>query len=179
MLDEHYGMVMIFSTLMKELYFLKQGSGENVDDFGVHLLKQVQILQSEYPGRIQQQHIEEMKWDHFYEGLSPKYQDMLVHKVHGKHPTNYSDLLFAAEKLEKQAEARDFMLTKTTMTEGSNVTWPQTSVNFLEGSWRAIVPSWLDLPWWKALEPKETHVQSQKGKKRLNLQRETKKLQVK
>ena len=30
MLDEHYGVVMIFDTHNKELYSLKQGSGENV-----------------------------------------------------------------------------------------------------------------------------------------------------
>ena len=56
-LDEHYGMVMTFNTLRKKLYSLKQGSGENVTKFVVHLSQQVQILQSEYLGRIQQEHI--------------------------------------------------------------------------------------------------------------------------
>ena len=74
MLDEHYGIVMMFDTLSKELYSLKQRSGENVAEFGVHLSQQVHILQLEYPGRIQQEHVEEMKEDHFYEGLNPKYQ---------------------------------------------------------------------------------------------------------
>ena len=71
MLAKHYDIVMMFDTLSKELYSLKQGSGENVTKFGVCLSQQVQILQSEYLGRIQQEHIEEMKWDHFYEGLNP------------------------------------------------------------------------------------------------------------
>ena len=61
MLDEHYGVVMMFDALSKELYSLKQGSRENVAEFRVHLLQQVQILQSEYLGRIQQEHMEEMK----------------------------------------------------------------------------------------------------------------------
>ena len=74
MLDEHYGIVMTFNTLSKELYSLKQGMGENVAEFGVCLSQQVQILQKEYPGRIQQEHVEEVKWDHFYKGLSPEYQ---------------------------------------------------------------------------------------------------------
>ena len=100
-LDEHYGMVMMFDTLNKELYSLKQGSGENVAKFGVQLSQQVQILQCEYPGRIQQEHIEEMKWDHFYECLNPEYQQMLAHKVDDEHPIGYSDLLLAAKKLEK------------------------------------------------------------------------------
>ena len=55
-------------TLSKELYSLKQGSGENITEFGEHLSQQVQILQSEYLGRIQQEHIEERKQDHFYKG---------------------------------------------------------------------------------------------------------------
>ena len=60
-MDEHYGIVMMFYALCKELYSLKQGSGENVAEFGVHLSKQVQILQPEYLGRIQQKYIDKMK----------------------------------------------------------------------------------------------------------------------
>ena len=60
-LDEHYGMVMMFDALCKELYSLKQGSGENVAKCGMHLSPQVLILQSEYPGMIQQEHVEEMR----------------------------------------------------------------------------------------------------------------------
>ena len=61
MLDKHYGVIMTFNALSKELYSLKQGSNENVAEFGICLFQQVQILQSEYPGRIQQEHVEEMK----------------------------------------------------------------------------------------------------------------------
>ena len=73
MLDEHYGAVMTFDALRKELYSLKQGSNGNIAEFGVHLSQQVQILQSEYLGRIQQKHVEEMKCSCFYDGLNPKY----------------------------------------------------------------------------------------------------------
>ena len=52
---------MTFEVLSKELYSIKQGSGENVAEFGVHLSQQVQILQSKYPTRIQQELMEEMK----------------------------------------------------------------------------------------------------------------------
>ena len=58
-------------------------------------------------GKDQWEHIEEMKWDHFYEGLNPEYQWLLVHKVDREHSTGYSDLLLAAQKLERQAEVRD------------------------------------------------------------------------
>ena len=51
MLDKHFGMVMTFVVLSKELYALKQGSGENVAKFRVCLWQQVQILQLEYLGK--------------------------------------------------------------------------------------------------------------------------------
>ena len=73
MLEKYYGMVMTFDALSKELYCLKQGSGKNIATFGVCLSQEVQILQLEYPGMIQKEHIEEMKPDHLYEGLNPKY----------------------------------------------------------------------------------------------------------
>ena len=44
-LDKHYGVVMKFDTLSKELYSLKQGLGVNVAEFWMCLLQQVQILQ--------------------------------------------------------------------------------------------------------------------------------------
>ena len=95
MLDEHYGFEMMFHTLSKELYSLKQGLGEKVAEFEVHLSQQVEILQSEYPGRIWPEHMEEMKYDCFYEGLNPEYQHMLAHKVDGENPVGYSNLLLA------------------------------------------------------------------------------------
>ena len=54
---------------------------------------------------------------------------MLAHKVDGKHPASYSDLLLAAQKLERWAEARDPLLPKTTTTRGLNITHSQTSWN--------------------------------------------------
>ena len=55
-----------------------------------------------------------MKWDHFYEGLSAKYQLMLAHKVSGENPVTYSKLLLGAWGLERLAEAGDPLLLKTT-----------------------------------------------------------------
>ena len=112
MLDEHYSIVMTFNILSKELYSLKQEFRENVTEFWVHLSQQVQILQSEYPGRIQQEHVEELKWGHFCEDLNPKYRSILAHKVDGKHPASHPDLHLAVQKLERWAEARDPLLPK-------------------------------------------------------------------
>ena len=77
MLDEHYGIIMTFDTVCKEskeLYSLKQGSSENIAEFGVCLSQLVQILQLEYPGRIHPEQLEEMKHNHFYQGPNPEYR---------------------------------------------------------------------------------------------------------
>ena len=129
MLDEHYGIVMMFDTLSKEFYSLKQGSGENVAKFRLCLSQQVQILQSEYLARIQPEHMEEMKCDCFCEGLNPNYQQMLAHKMDGEHPTGYSDLLLVAQMLERWAEARDPLLSKITTAGRLNMTCSQTPGN--------------------------------------------------
>ena len=79
-LDEHCSVVNTFNVLGKEHYSLRQGTGENVAKFKVCLSQLVQILQMEYPSRIQQEHVEEVKPDCFYKSLSPEYQQMLAHK---------------------------------------------------------------------------------------------------
>ena len=105
---------MMFDALSKELSSLKQGSRETVAGFRVHLLQQVYI---QYPGRIRHEHLQEMKQYHFYEGLNPEHQHMLAHKVDGKHPASYPNLLLAAWKLERWAEVRDPLLPKTPQVE--------------------------------------------------------------
>ena len=62
--------------------------------------------------------MEEVKWDHFCEGLSPEYQQMLAQKVDGKNPVTYSELLLAAWKLERWVEARDPLLPKPLLLKG-------------------------------------------------------------
>ena len=122
MLNEHYSIMMTFHPLSKELYSLKQGMGENVAEFGVCLSQQVQLLQTEYPSRIQQEHVEEVKQDHFYKVLSPEYRQMLAHKVNGENPVTYSELLITAQKLERWVEAKEPLLPQTPTTRSLNVT---------------------------------------------------------
>ena len=97
------------------------------------LSQQVQILQSEYPGRIQQDYVVEMKRGHFY-GLHPGFRHMLAHKVDGNHPISYSELLLATRKQQRWNEARHPLLSKTTPSGESNITHSQTSVH--------LFPSW-------------------------------------
>ena len=54
----------------------------------------------EYPSKIQQEHVEEVKQDCFYEGFISENWQMLAHKVDGENPVTYSELLLTAQKLE-------------------------------------------------------------------------------
>ena len=54
---------------------------------------------------------------------------MLTYKVDGEHPASYSDMLLAAQKLKRLAEARDPLLPKTTTTGELNITHSQTPGN--------------------------------------------------
>ena len=54
---------------------------------------------------------------------------MLAHNVDGDHPASYSDLLLAAQKLERWAEAGVNLLPKTTTTRGLNITSSQNPEN--------------------------------------------------
>ena len=47
---------------------------------------------------------------------------MLAHKVNGENPVIYSQLLLAAQKLERWVEARDPLLPKTTTAGSLNIT---------------------------------------------------------
>ena len=59
---------------------------------------------------------------------------MLAHKVDVENPVTYSELLLAAQKLERWVEVRDPLLPKTTTTQGSNVTHSHSQGN--------LFPSW-------------------------------------
>ena len=116
---------MTFDALSKELYSLTEGLNDNLAEFSIYLSQQVQILQSEYLAGIQQEHMEEMKHDHFYEGSKAEYWQMLAYKGDGEHLASYSDLLLATWKLERWAEARYPLPPKTAATSGSNMTHSQ------------------------------------------------------
>ena len=49
-----------------------------------------------HPSRIQQEHVEEVKQDCFYDNLNPGYQWMLAHKLDGENHVTYSKYLLAA-----------------------------------------------------------------------------------
>ena len=128
MLDEHYGVLMMFHALSKELYSLEARiRGECGQIWGAPV-----TVGLEEGSRWSTQR----KWSVIASTrtLTPNTGKCWPHKVDGEHPAGYSDLLLAALKLERWAEARDSLLPKTTAAGGSNVTHSQTPGN--------LFPSW-------------------------------------
>ena len=100
MLDEHYGVVMTFNALNKQLYMLHQGYQEGMSKYDVWLAWHVWIIQTEFPGCIIDEHLEGVKHDCFYEGLKEEYQVVLAHKMKDEWLATYTELLKAARQME-------------------------------------------------------------------------------
>ena len=128
--------------------------------------------QSTHGGRIQQEHVEEIKWDHVStRAWTPNISACWPTKWMANTPLATPDLLLAAQKLERWAEARDPLLPKTTTTGGSNVNQSQTSGNLfpsrkLKGNHTFTAPShYSGKHWsWRRLECK-----ARRGRRRLSL----------
>ena len=68
-LDEHYNNVKALDALNQELFQLHMGDKEIVLDWGVHLLRHLQILMASFPEHFPPDHIAKLKCDCFYSGL--------------------------------------------------------------------------------------------------------------
>ena len=71
---------------------------------------------------------------------------MLAHKVDDDQPANYSDLILAVQKLERQSKAKDLLLPKAITTRGLYITYSWIPVNLfpsqkLKGNQTFTAPS--------------------------------------
>ena len=101
MLDEHYGVVMTFDVLNKELYMLHQGYQEGMSEYGMWLAWHIWIIQTEFLRHIRDEHLERVKHDHSYEGPKEEYQEMLAHKTEDVWYATYAKLLKAVRQIER------------------------------------------------------------------------------
>ena len=68
-LDEHYNNVKALHTLNQELFQLWMVDKETISDWGVCLLRHLQVLAASFPGCFPPDHVAELKRDCFYGGL--------------------------------------------------------------------------------------------------------------
>ena len=63
MLDEHYNNVKAPDALNQELFQMQMGKKETVSEWGVHLLRHLQILMALFPECFPLDHVVELKHD--------------------------------------------------------------------------------------------------------------------
>ena len=68
-LDEHYNNEKVLDALNQELFQLWMADKETVSDWGVCLLRHLQILADSFPDHFPPDCIVELKRDHFTSGL--------------------------------------------------------------------------------------------------------------
>ena len=98
-LDEHYNNVKVLDALNQELFQLQK---ETVLDWGICLLRHLQILATSFPDRFPPDHVAELKRDCFYGGLPKQLKAMVAYLKAGPQVRKYSDYLRAAREAEKE-----------------------------------------------------------------------------
>ena len=68
-LDEHYNNVKVLNALNQELFQLQLADKKTVLDWGVCLLRHLQILTASFPDHFPLEHVAELKRGCFYGGL--------------------------------------------------------------------------------------------------------------
>ena len=68
-LDEHYNNMKALDSLNQELFQLQMADKETVLDWGICLLRHIQVLAASFPNHFPPDCVAELKQDCFYGGL--------------------------------------------------------------------------------------------------------------
>ena len=101
-LDEHYNNVKVLDALNQELFQLWMVDKETVSDWGICLLRHLQVLATSFPDHFPPDHVAELKRDHFYDRLPKQLKAMVAYLKVGPQVRMYSDYLRAAREAEKE-----------------------------------------------------------------------------
>ena len=101
-LDEHYNNVKALHALNQELFQLQMADKETVSDWGIHLLRHLQILAASFPDCFPPDCVGELKRDHFYGGLPKRLKAMVAYLKAGLQVRMYSDYLRATREAKKE-----------------------------------------------------------------------------
>ena len=101
-LDKQYNNMKALDALNQELLQLWMVEKETVLDWGICLLRHLQVLAASFPGCFPPDCIAELKWDHFYGGLPKRLKAMVAYLKASPHEKTYSDYLWALKEVEKE-----------------------------------------------------------------------------
>ena len=101
-LDEHYNNVKALDALNQELFQLRMDEKEILLDWGVHLLRHLQVLAASFPDRFLPDQVAKLKWDCFNRGLPKWLKAMVAYLKATPDEKSYSDYLCAAQEAERE-----------------------------------------------------------------------------
>ena len=101
-LDDHYNNVKASDALNQELFQLCMGEKETVSDWGVYLLRHLQILTVSFPECFPPDCVAKLKHNHFYGGLPKWLKAMVAYLKASANEKMYSNYLQAAREAEKE-----------------------------------------------------------------------------
>ena len=129
-LDKHCSNVKALDALNQELFQLQMADKGTVSDWGICLLRQLQILTASFPECFTG-HVAELKCDHFYGGLPKHLKAMVAYLKASLQEKPYSNYLWAA----REAEKKDSM-------ELSQSPWSQATNNTAKSKATSFFPLW-------------------------------------
>ena len=101
-LDEHYNNMKVLDALNQELFQLWMLDQETISDWGICLLRHLQVLAASFTDHLPPDHVAELKRDHFYGGLPKQLKVMVAYLKVGPQVKTYSDYLRAAHEAKNE-----------------------------------------------------------------------------
>ena len=101
-LAEYCNDVKALDVLNQELFQMCMGKKETVSDWGVCLLRHLQILMVSFPECFPPYWVAELKHDHFYSRLPKQLKTMVAYLKVSVHHKTYSDYLSTAREGKKE-----------------------------------------------------------------------------
>ena len=101
-LDKHYNNVRALDALNQELFQLQMADKETISDWGIHLLRHLQVLAASFPECFPPDCMADLKCNNFYGGLPKCFKAMVAYLKASPQEKTYSDYLQAAREAEKE-----------------------------------------------------------------------------
>ena len=101
-LDEHYNNMKALDALNQELFQLQMADKYSISDWGVCLLRHLQVLAASFPNCFPPNHGAELKQDCFYGRMPKRLKGMEAYLKASSHEKTYSDYLQAVREVAKE-----------------------------------------------------------------------------
>ena len=118
-LDEHYNNMKALDTLNQELLQLQMTDKETISDWGICLLRHLQVLAASFPDCFPLDRVAELKRDCFYGRLPKHLKVMVAYLKVGPQVRTYSDYLRAAWEVDKEDSMEQSQSPRTQMTDNA------------------------------------------------------------